>query len=181
MLSRLKHATFFRNLGKSFRFFPANVWTVMGLLIGLVSAENIFRGSYFSGVILLAVAAIIDEIDGSVARIEGPTKFGAFLDSTFDRIVDGFVFVALVPKFPIALLALIFSYTVSYTRARAECFIEKCDVGIGERSERMIVLVAGLLTGYIEMALAVITVLAFITTIWRIEYARQKLKTSNRG
>jgi len=169
----------FSEVGRLFSFLPADAWSVLGLLVGLAAAETIFRGNYVEGAIVLLVSAAIDEIDGSVARFVGTTKFGGFLDSTSDRLVDGFVLAALTPAFPVAVVALVFSYMVSYARARAECIIPKCDVGIGERAERLIILIIGLLTGLIQEALVLIVILAAVTTGWRMEHARKVIKAGH--
>lgn len=181
MLSRMKKAKIFEGVGKAFSFLPADAWSLLGLIMGLVSAETIYLGNYPEGALLLLVSGLIDEIDGSVARFKGITAFGGFLDSTSDRIVDGFVFAALTKAFPVAVVALVFSYLVSYTRARAESVIEKCDVGIAERAERLLLLIVGLLTGLINEALVLIAVLAAATTIWRIEHVRHVLKAGHTG
>ncbi len=181
MLSRLKKAPFLKKVGRLFSFLPADVWSLLGLLIGLASAVLLYRGMYAEGALVLLLSGIVDEIDGSVARALGTTKFGGILDSTSDRVVEGFVFAALSREFPIAALALVFSFLVSYTRARAECEIERCDVGIGERAERLGVLVIGLLGGWIWEALVFVSAIAALTVIWRVEYAREVLKAGNSG
>jgi len=175
VLSRLKDSGLIAGLGRSFAFLPADAWTAIGLVFGLASAWSVFTGNYATGAVLLLLSAAADEIDGAVARATHTTHFGAFIDSVTDRLVDGFVLAALIPRFPVAVLALIFSYMVSYTRARAECFVKKCDVGIGERAERIIVLIAGLIIGRIEAALWLVAALAGVTTLWRIEHARRIL------
>lgn len=162
-----------------------NIITFIGMLItassGFIIPFNLFLG----GIFILAGGAF-DLIDGIVARVNGrATKFGALLDSTLDRIADGFIFLGIVWYFfrinqdaamIIAILCMIASFLISYVRARAEGIGVSCNVGIIERPERLIFLAFGCLTGLIYSILIVLTVLSWITVIQRILYARKQIK-----
>jgi len=162
-----------------------NIITFIGMLVtassGFIIPFNLFLG----GIFILAGGAF-DLIDGIVARVNGrATKFGALLDSTLDRIADGFIFLGIVWYFfrinqdvamIIAILCMIASFLISYVRARAEGIGVSCNVGIIERPERLIFLAFGCLTGLIYSILIVLTVLSWITVIQRILYARKQIK-----
>ncbi len=123
-------------------------------------------------------------MDGTLARVTGrATKFGAFFDSTVDRISEGVVFAAITYRFAIdgesvlaavVVLALLGSLLVSYVRARAEGLGGKCKVGLLTRAERVILLTLGLLFGLLEHTIVLLAVLTAVTVAQRIYYvARQ--------
>lgn len=141
------------------------------------------------GAILIAVVVIFDNLDGQVARLTGAeSKWGAFLDSTLDRVADAAIFSgvlvwaylhgdgALRPwLMAMALGSLVFGSIVPYARARAEGLGMQAAVGIAERADRLaIILVAMLITGLgasqwiMLVALAYLTVAAFVTVIQRM-------------
>jgi archaetidylinositol phosphate synthase len=113
-----------------------------------------------------------------MARNEGKTtEFGGFLDSVFDRYVDVSVFIAIgiyTVEWLLVVIALSGALLVSYTRARAEKIIPKCDVGIAERGERMILIIIGLITGYIWHMLVLVAILSHLTAVHRILYTYSK-------
>ncbi|GAQ94822.1 CDP-diacylglycerol--glycerol-3-phosphate 3-phosphatidyltransferase [Thermodesulfovibrio aggregans] len=162
-----------------------NIITFIGMLItsssGFVIPFNLFLG----GIFILAGGAF-DLIDGIVARVNGRvTRFGALLDSTLDRIADGFIFLGIAWYFfrfnhevalLITILCMIASYLISYVRARAEGIGVSCNVGIIERPERLIFLAFGCLTNLIYPVLIVLTTLSWITVIQRILHARKQIK-----
>ena len=170
-----------------------NALTLIGLIISLASAVVFARGELIMGGALILVSGLFDILDGAVARANGRmTSFGGFLDSVCDRYADAIVFIgimygALAGNIPTnALLgmtlwlwcaiALVGSLLVSYTRARAEgAGVEKMDIGIAERPERMILLAVGALSGLILWAVAAIVILTHITIIQRILYAKNHL------
>ena len=136
-----------------------NLLSVIGLGINICAALLYGYGRFFWAGIVLAVANIFDIFDGRVARLTGRvTKFGAFLDSSLDRLSDMVVFLGIIifysrdTQFHSTLYAaltgaaLIGSVMVSYTSARAESLIPKCDVGFLRRPERVVLLVLGSLT-----------------------------------
>jgi len=142
-----------------------NLLSVIGLGINIWAALLYGYGRFFWAGIVLAVANIFDIFDGRVARLTGRvTKFGAFLDSSLDRLSDMVVFLGIIifysrdTQFHSTLYAaltgaaLIGSVMVSYTSARAESLIPKCDVGFLRRPERVVLLVLGSLTVWPESA-----------------------------
>ena len=120
--------------------------------------------------------SILDILDGALARAGGKsTPFGAFLDSTTDRVSEGFMLAAIAYVFArhnqdvfvvVAVVAVAGSFLVSYTRARAEALGLKGDVGIGSRAERVVVITAGLVLapwGVLPWAIALLAATAWIT------------------
>jgi phosphatidylinositol phosphate synthase len=145
---------------------------------------------YWLGAFLFVVGSILDILDGALARAGGKaTPFGAFLDSTTDRVGEAAMLGAIALIFhrydhPVA-LALAFagvagSLLVSYTRARAEALGLKGDVGIGSRAERVVVITAGLVLAPISIwllvaAISLLTATAWITVLQRILFVRKQL------
>ncbi len=178
MLSKIKHKTTelldpLTDLIVKLGLKP-NHLTFLGLLFGLFSAILIAKGSLKLGALMILFSGLMDALDGALARNRGlVTKFGGFLDSVSDRYVDIAIFTSLgfygVDWF-LVIVALSGALMVSYTRARAESIIERCDVGIAERGERMIILVVGLLTGFVWQSVLLIAVLSHLTAIHRVIY-----------
>jgi CDP-diacylglycerol--glycerol-3-phosphate 3-phosphatidyltransferase len=145
---------------------------------------------YWLGALLFVVGSILDILDGALARAGGKTTpFGAFLDSTTDRVGEAAMLGAIALIFhrydhPVA-LGLAFagvagSLLVSYTRARAEALGLKGDVGIGSRAERVVVITAGLVLAPISIwllvaAISLLTATAWITVLQRILFVRKQL------
>ena len=145
---------------------------------------------YWLGAFLFVVGSILDILDGALARAGGKTTpFGAFLDSTTDRVDEAAMLGAIALIFhrydhPVA-LALAFagvagSLLVSYTRARAEALGLKGDVGIGSRAERVVVITAGLVLAPISIwllvaAISLLTATAWVTVLQRILFVRKQL------
>ena len=135
------------------------------------------------------VGSVLDILDGALARQSGKgTPFGAFLDSTTDRISEGLVLGAIALVFAregneaalaFAFAALAGSFLVSYTRARAEALGLKGDVGIGSRAERVVVITAGLVLapwGVLPWAIYVLTATAWLTVGQRVLSVRTQLR-----
>ncbi len=148
--------------------------TFLGLLTGFAASALIALSKPLLGACVILLSGFMDMLDGALARNCGKVSaFGGFLDSVFDRYVDVAIFTALgiyTGKWIIAVLAMSGALLVSYTRARAEHIVERCDVGIAERSERLLIVVAGLLSGYVWQAIAIVALLAHITAIHRVIY-----------
>src|SRR5688572_17727758 len=136
-----------------------NLLTVIGVLINVLSGVLFGLGHFFWAGVVLIIANLFDMLDGQVARRTGQvTRFGGFLDSTFDRISDMAAFVGLMTFYArdtefhstlnvlLAGLALVGSVLVSYASARAESLIPKCDVGFLRRPERVVLLIIGALS-----------------------------------
>jgi len=102
------------------------------------------------------------------------------LDSVTDRYVDVILFISLGIygiDWVVIALAMSGALLVSYTRARAESVIERCDVGVAERSERLLILLAGMVTGYIYEAVLLIAFLSHVTALHRVVYTYLKIKS----
>lgn len=168
-----------------------NMLTVIGFVLVCVIAVIIAMGYEALGAVLLIFGAGFDATDGALARLTNRvTKFGGFFDSTLDRYADGVLMLALVWRgivlendwiVVLAVAALIGSFLVSYTRARAEGIGLQLKEGWFTRLERMIVLVLGLLStlllgqqGLLIM-LAILALLANVTAVQRIFITKQKL------
>jgi phosphatidylglycerophosphate synthase len=151
--------------------------TAAGLLFSVVAAFAYWKGSFPAGGVFLLLAGMSDAIDGTVARASGKvTPFGAFIDSVADRYSELFTFTGLAlyyassPELLLVLLALAGSMMVSYTRARAESVIGQCDVGLMERPERLILLIAASLFGFMVPALWLLAILSNMTALHRVYY-----------
>ena len=173
----------------------ADVLTMTGLaLTGVASAFFAASGGpgYASPAVLklggaiALVAAVFDMLDGRVARARGRgTKFGAFLDSTMDRYSDMLLYMGLLILYArldrTGLMVLVWvaafgSFMTSYARARAESLIPRCPVGLMERPERIVLLIAGALFNKMVPVLWVIAILSNLTAIQRIVYTYVELK-----
>ena len=152
-------------------------WT--GFFLTLVSAMFIAQGKFVSGGFILFAGAILDMLDGTLARLTTPSTFGAFLDSTLDRYSESVTFFALAYYYIYAsslqeplliFVTIVGSLMVSYTRARAEGLNVECKVGLLQRPERVFLIVVGLLTGgYLMLpVLWILAVLTNVTTLQRI-------------
>ncbi|HZB34932.1 MAG TPA: CDP-alcohol phosphatidyltransferase family protein [Gaiellaceae bacterium] len=144
---------------------------------------------FWTGATLFWAGSLLDILDGALARQSGKgTPFGAFLDSTTDRLGEAVMLSAIGLVFTrdgneIALgatfAALAGSFLVSYTRARAEALTLKGDVGIGSRAERVIVIVSGLFLapwGLLPWAVYLLNVTAWLTVFQRVNHVRRQLK-----
>jgi CDP-diacylglycerol--glycerol-3-phosphate 3-phosphatidyltransferase len=166
--------------------------TVTGT-VGATAAALIWypRGDFFVGTLFIWGFVMLDMVDGAVARVGGMTsRFGAVLDSSCDRIADAAVFGALAWWFArhdqpallaAALLCLVLGSLTSYIKARAEGAGFSCNVGIAERTERLIIVLVGTgLTGapfhvpfaqaialWILVAASTITVAQRLATVWQ--------------
>jgi CDP-diacylglycerol---glycerol-3-phosphate 3-phosphatidyltransferase len=164
-----------------------NTITILGFC-GVTSAAwlIITEHSFWAGIVVL-LASILDAFDGAVARLTGRVSlFGSVLDSTLDRLAEGLVLLALLFMLSaednttgvwLAGAALIFSFLVSYIRARAESVGLELTDGWFTRTERIIVLSLGMLTGYILVALAIIAGFSFLTASQRLFLVWRKTKT----
>lgn len=132
-----------------------NAISMTGLALNLAAAVLVLERHFVLGAIAFIVGSVMDTLDGRYSRMSGKgTPFGAFLDSTLDRIEEGVVLAAVCWHFaergdaiPAAgsLLVVLGSLMVSYTRARAEALGVECKVGIATRPVRVVLLSAGLL------------------------------------
>ncbi len=165
--------------------------TVVGTA-GVVAVSVIFagRGQLLIATLAITAFALLDVVDGAMARARGySTKFGGVLDSTMDRVADGAVFGALAwwlgqtgqgVLAGVTIFCLVGGQVVSYVKARAEGAGLRCDVGIAERLERLVLLgIGGLLHGVgvswgLGAALWLLAVLTAITITQRLLYVRKQ-------
>ncbi|GAB2933684.1 CDP-alcohol phosphatidyltransferase family protein [Micromonospora polyrhachis] len=155
----------------------------VGVLIGAIGFGA--RGHLVAGALIVTVFALTDLLDGTMARMRGgSSKFGAFLDSSMDRIADGAIFGAVTYWLAsqgdswgvaAALICLVLGQIVSYVKARAEGLGLTCNVGLAERTERLIIVgIGGLLSAVVDWgltaALWVLAVLSLVTVGQRIAH-----------
>ena len=171
-----------------------NVLTATGVtLCGVASILVLFEDRneilfYWLAAVVFVIGSLLDILDGALARAGGKTTpFGAFLDSTTDRVSEGFMLTAIAyvlavqhhPVFvAVAVAAVAGSFLVSYTRARAEALGLRGDVGIGSRAERVVVITAGLVLapwGVLPWALVLLAGTAWVTVAQRVLHVRKQL------
>ncbi|HET7341693.1 MAG TPA: CDP-alcohol phosphatidyltransferase family protein, partial [Methylomirabilota bacterium] len=163
-----------------------NHLTLIGLLVSLFAAAAFIAGHLRSAGLLLVTAGLCDLLDGSLARASGQvTAFGAFLDSVIDRYSDLVVLlgiVVLLARTPngrgalVAMAGVVGSVMVSYTKARAESIGVDCTVGVMERPERMLCLIAGALFDQLEPALWILAILSNVTALQRIRFTHRAMQ-----
>ena len=183
-----------RNLLIESRLTP-NAISLTGLALNVVAAVLVYEDMYFLGGIAFIVGSVMDTLDGRYSRMSGKgSQFGAFLDSTLDRVSEGVVLAAVAAQFAEAgddfavaatVIAVLASVMVSYTRARAEALGVTGDVGIAPRAVRVVILSIGLLFAkgaslgdfeLLEPAVYVLAVLSIVTVFQRIFHVRSALK-----
>jgi CDP-diacylglycerol--glycerol-3-phosphate 3-phosphatidyltransferase len=160
--------------------FTPNTLTLIGFLMNVAVAVVLSQGQMRWGALAFFLASAFDGLDGALARkLDRVSRFGAFLDSTMDRLSEAAVFLGLLvwytgqgAKQEIVLIyaTIVGSLMVSYSRARAEGLGMDCRVGLLTRMERSIVLFAGLLVEQVTITLWVMAVLANLTALQRMAY-----------
>jgi CDP-diacylglycerol---glycerol-3-phosphate 3-phosphatidyltransferase len=153
--------------------------------------EYVGWGLFWVGAALFVIGSILDILDGALARSRGlGSPFGAFIDSTVDRVGEAFMLGAIALVFmrdglewavALAFAGLAGSFLVSYTRARAEALGLRGDVGLGSRAERVVVITAGLVLAplgelVLPAAIALLTATAWITVVQRVIAVRRQLR-----
>jgi archaetidylinositol phosphate synthase len=184
--ARARLNSYLAALGRAFaRVAPSpTAWTVVGfflaLLAGVAYCSPGYSRGFAAGVLILA-SGFFDIVDGSVARVVGKvSKRGAFLDSTLDRLAEVAVYFGLLvggfSTGPLVLLALSLSLLVSYTRAKADSLgMSLSGVGIGERSERLLVLAFSSILGLTYWGVVFVAVTASFTFVERAYRASMAL------
>jgi CDP-diacylglycerol--glycerol-3-phosphate 3-phosphatidyltransferase len=174
-----------------------NAISLTGFALNLAAAGLVVGRLFFLAGVAFIVGSVMDTLDGRYSRMSGKgTPFGAFLDSTLDRLEEGIVLTAVGAYFAsrhnevavaAVVAAVLGSLMVSYTRARAEALGVACKVGLATRPVRVVILSAGLVfakgasLGHFELlapAVYVLAGLAVLTTIQRIVYVRGQLNGS---
>jgi phosphatidylglycerophosphate synthase len=172
-----------------------NAISLTGFALCVVAAVLVWEEYFFLGGIAYIVGSVCDTLDGRYSRMSGKgTSFGAFLDSTLDRIEEGLVLTSVGAYFArsgddlaaaACVLAVLASLMVSYTRARAEALGVECKVGIADRPVRVVILSIGLIfakgAGFLGLnllapAVYVLAGLSSITVWQRIWHVRGALR-----
>jgi CDP-diacylglycerol---glycerol-3-phosphate 3-phosphatidyltransferase len=171
-----------------------NKISMTGFVLNLAAAVLVTQRLFFLAGLAFIAGSLMDMLDGRYSRMSGKgTPFGAFLDSTLDRIEEGVVLAAVAAYFAdrgdelavgATVLTVVGSYMVSYTRARAEALGVECKVGIATRAVRVVILSAGLVFAkgaslgdfqLLEPAVYVMAVLTLFTTFQRVFHVRRQL------
>ncbi len=177
-----------------------NAISITGLILNVAAAALIIERLFILAGLAFIVGSIMDTLDGRYSRMSGKgTLFGAFLDSTLDRMEEGIVLVAIAWHFAergeevaaAACVAVVLgSLLVSYTRARAEAIGVECKVGIATRPVRVVILSAGLVFAdgevftNVDLLAASIYVLAALTAFTvaqRVWHVRRELAAAPNG
>lgn len=167
----------------------ANAITVMGVVLCAVVGYLIAANHHLAAGLLLILAGFFDGLDGSVARLtKQQSPFGAFWDSTLDRLAEALLYLGVVVFYMnqasslgvvLAYIAVIGSLLVSYARARAEGLGLKMREGLMTRFERLAVLIVGLMLGQLWIALWILAIMSVFTVIQRTYIVRSLLKAQS--
>ena len=174
-----------------------NAISLTGFALNLTAAGLVVGRMFFLAGVAFIVGSVMDTLDGRYSRMSGKgTPFGAFLDSTLDRLEEGIVLTAVAAYFAsrhnqVAVAAVVASVLaslmVSYTRARAEALGVACKVGLATRPVRVVILSIGLVfakgasIGHFELlapAVYVLAALSAITVVQRIVFVRKELNAA---
>jgi CDP-diacylglycerol--glycerol-3-phosphate 3-phosphatidyltransferase len=177
-----------------------NAISLTGFALNLAAAGLVLGRMFFLAGVAFIVGSVMDTLDGRYSRMSGKgTLFGAFLDSTLDRIEEGIVLAAVAWYFAdrgkavaaaFCVVAVLGSLMVSYTRARAEALGVECKVGIATRPVRVVILSIGLVfakgasLGDFELlapAVYALAALTAITAVQRVWHVRGELRRAERA
>ncbi len=169
--------------------------SLTGLALNLAAAVLVTQRLFVLGGVAFIVGSVMDTLDGRYSRMSGKgTLFGAFLDSTLDRIEEGVVITAVAWYFAdtghaiaaaACVLTVLGSLMVSYTRARAEALGVECKLGIATRPVRVVLLSIGLVfakgAGLVDIellapAIYAIAALTAVTVVQRVWHVRRELR-----
>ena len=167
--------------------FTPNKVTIAGGLIAVAAGALAAKGRLPEAGALVLAAGALDLVDGAMARLTGKqSKFGAVLDSTFDRLGEAAVLFGLLALYsglgqtPYVLLvfaAMFGSVLVSYIKARAEGEGIDCNVGLLSRGERVVLMGLGLLINQVPAVLVILTFFSYVTAaqrLWRVKKATEE-------
>jgi CDP-diacylglycerol--glycerol-3-phosphate 3-phosphatidyltransferase len=164
-----------------------NALTAIGWALSVGAATLFALGHTKTAGAVMLFAGLFDALDGAVARESNRlSAFGAFLDSTLDRLSESAIFVGVIFFYAtsgrsyetlLAGAAMTFSLMTSYTRARAEGLGLKCEVGLLERAGRVVILSLFSLTGFLIVGVGLVAAGALVTTAQRILHVRRVTKT----
>jgi CDP-diacylglycerol--glycerol-3-phosphate 3-phosphatidyltransferase len=174
-----------------------NAISMTGFVLNVVAAVLVTQRYFFLAGLAFIVGSVMDTLDGRYSRMSGKgTAFGAFLDSTLDRVEEGIVLTAVAAYFSsrgmdfavaACVLAVLGSLMVSYTRARAEALGVECKVGVATRPIRVVILSIGLLfakgasildVDLLAPAVYVLAVLTVFTVFQRVFHVRKALTSA---
>ena len=177
-----------------------NAISIVGFALNLAAAVLVTQRLFFCAGLAFIVGSIMDTLDGRYSRMSGKgTLFGAFLDSTLDRIEEGVVLAAVAGYFAsigddfaaaMCVVAVLGSLMVSYTRARAEALGVECKVGLATRPVRVVVLSIGLVFAHgaslgdfhlLAPAIYVLAALTTFTVIQRVWHVKRELSAERAG
>ena len=173
-----------------------NAISLTGLALHFVAAALLLERYWFLGGIAFIVGSVMDTLDGRYSRMSGKgTPFGAFLDSTIDRVEEGIILTVVGAYFAergdelavaAVVVTVLMSLMVSYTRARAEALGVECKTGLATRPVRVVILSAGLVFAkgaslgefeLLEPAMYLMAALTTLTTLQRVFHVRKALQT----
>lgn len=177
-----------------------NAISIAGLVGNLIAAALVTQRLFFCAGVAFVLGSVMDTLDGRYSRMSGKgTLFGAFLDSTLDRIEEGIVLAAVAGYFAasgddfaaaMCVVAVLGSLMVSYTRARAEALGVECKVGLATRPVRVVILSIGLVFAkgaglgdfsLLAPAVYAIAALTIFTTFQRVWHVRNELSREGQG
>jgi CDP-diacylglycerol--glycerol-3-phosphate 3-phosphatidyltransferase len=172
-----------------------NAISLTGFALNVVAAVLVTQRYFFLAGIAFIAGSVMDTLDGRYSRMSGKgTSFGAFLDSTLDRVEEGIVLTAVAAYFAergdelaaaAVVVAVLASLMVSYTRARAEALGVECKVGLATRPVRVVIISAGLVFAkgagladfeLLEPAIYALAALATVTVLQRVLHVRRELR-----
>jgi len=177
-------------LGKKIKRVPANIITALGLFFAFLTLLSFLVQNLLFIIITLFIVEFFDQLDGVVARLQGPTKLGAFLDSTLDRIGDIFIFFGIIlsgyTNIYIGLITLAGAFLTSYTRAKIESLGVPNLYGVGllERTDRVPILFIGSIFQIwfptaIWWTMVLLAIGTNVTVLQRLIYAFKKFSGKN--
>jgi phosphatidylglycerophosphate synthase len=163
--------------------FPPNSITLLSLLFAIAAFFAFFVEALGMAIIFIFLSGLFDGVDGELAKISGrKTKFGGFLDSVLDRYADGFIVLGaamylefqsgifFIDPIILGILTIVGFIMVSYTRARAEKEGIACEVGIGARSERLLLLIIFAFVNQLYIGLVILCIISNLTAMYRVLY-----------
>ena len=166
-----------------------NAVSITGFLVTIVAVGLFIGGAPVAAGLIFLLGSLLDVLDGELARASNRvTPFGAVIDSLLDRISEGVLLIAIAWYFAdrgevagvvITVAGMLGSVSTSYVRARAEAVGTTCAVGWITRSERIIILTMGMISGQIFAAIVILFVLATLTVIQRTAHVHRMVREQN--